>query len=628
MKKIVYHISSIWMVLLIIATLLLSACSQNDHIEDSIEEEVPNIAEWTFPDKVKVNAPNSEKSRVAYEDNGSVGVKQIWEKGDQFILYNSIGENALYNISNISTDASNAEFILDPNYKSLTGEVFYAVYNNNVKALFTQGAPTYSLNVMGQTQSGIDNNALAHLEQYDLIATNSITEIDQDLVFISRGALLTFSFDEVNKDLGVPKTLTIETIGGPMYAFKSDYSDSEPTLSSYTLNFSGYTTDILAKKAYIMLPPFTLASNSKLAITLKNEDNKEFIYTGKFSKDKPFEAATRYSFPISDLKIVDTYTDEMDQLNAYWDDGWGTKYKPAVGDGSQDNPYILSTAWNVAWMKACLKLYSSTHNNPDVYYKLDTSINIKESVDWREIGDASMSFKANFDGNGNEINGLSILAQNSHDGLFGWTEGATISNLTVSGSISSEGYGGSYFGGIVGMANNTTISNCDNYVSVSNPNGGSVGGIVGQGQGLIVIENCNNYATIDGFGGVGGIIGVSNNTQEGSKIVNCNNYAVINCGHREGGGIMGEDNTAKLTITNCLNAGDVIGGNNDGNGNFGGIAGTAFATNITYCTNQGHITGRYGVGTIIGNSSGGTLSNTNTNTGTANGEQNKPIGNQ
>ena len=48
---------------------------------------------------------------------------------------------------------------------------------------------------------------------------------------------------------------------------------------------------------------------------------------------------------------------------------------------------------------------------------------------------------------------------------------------------------------------------------------------------------------------------------------------------------------------------------------------------MTNNSNHGVIIGNeYLVGTIIGKNDGGTLSDTNTNTGTANGESDQPIG--
>ena len=83
----------------------------------------------------------------------------------------------------------------------------------------------------------------------------------------------------------------------------------------------------------------------------------------------------------------------------------------------------------------------------------------------------------------------------------------SISNLTVRGDIEASGTGGSYFGGIVGNATNTTVRNCDNYVILNDTEGTSVGGIMGVGKGITIIENCNNYAKVDAFYSSGGIIG-------------------------------------------------------------------------------------------------------------------------
>ena len=82
---------------------------------------------------------------------------------------------------------------------------------------------------------------------------------------------------------------------------------------------------------------------------------------------------------------------------------------------------------------------------------------------------------------------------------------------------------------------------------------------------------------------------------------------------------MGITNDTILSITYCNNYASVL--CPDTAKVIGGIVGSGYASQITYCKNEGEITGNTNlVGTILGlNNNSSTLSDTNTNTGTANG---------
>ena len=86
-------------------------------------------------------------------------------------------------------------------------------------------------------------------------------------------------------------------------------------------------------------------------------------------------------------------------------------------------------------------------------------------------------------------------------GLFGATEGATISNLSITGDINcynnNESSRRSRAGGIVGSAN----------------------------RGKNIIVNCNNYCNISSYGPTGGIVGCRDNGSV--KIIQCGNFGKI-----------------------------------------------------------------------------------------------------
>lgn len=79
------------------------------------------------------------------------------------------------------------------------------------------------------------------------------------------------------------------------------------------------------------------------------------------------------------------------------------------------------------------------------------------------IGNSTTKFAGTVIGNGCTISGLYVNVAGDYVGLFGYTSGATIQHLTISGSVK----GSKYVGGVVGYALNTTIYNVTNNVTVT-----------------------------------------------------------------------------------------------------------------------------------------------------------------
>lgn len=79
------------------------------------------------------------------------------------------------------------------------------------------------------------------------------------------------------------------------------------------------------------------------------------------------------------------------------------------------------------------------------------------------IGNSTTKFAGTVIGNGCTISGLYVNVAGDYIGLFGYTSGATIQNLTISGSVK----GSKYVGGVVGYALNTTIYKVTNNATVT-----------------------------------------------------------------------------------------------------------------------------------------------------------------
>ncbi len=168
--------------------------------------------------------------------------------------------------------------------------------------------------------------------------------------------------------------------------------------------------------------------------------------------------------------------------------------------GSQSNPYVIrnvthlnnlakivnancsASASGVAgsivgssYAYATNPLASANSGYANCYFKLAVDITNMSGFS-TPIGTNTAVFSGFFDGNNKTLSGININKAGDYVGLFGYTSGATIQKLTISGSVK----GSKYVGGVVGYALNTTIYNVTNNATVTarystdNDAGGSV----------------------------------------------------------------------------------------------------------------------------------------------------------
>ena len=259
--------------------------------------------------------------------------------------------------------------------------------------------------------------------------------------------------------------------------------------------------------------------------------------------------------------------------------------KVNINNNGPDNITVTEEAATVKgymWVED-VKQLQAINTNLSGNYALRNSIDATgtEQKHFTSIGSDNNAFKGKFDGIDYNIFGLNIKETGNNVGLFGYTDGATINNVTlVGGSIT----GGNNVGAVVGNANNTILNNVVNSAAVSGNS--NVGGIVGSATNS-AIKDAINTGTINGSGdNVGGLIG---NLQD-SKL----------------------DTTKEVEkglIGNSYNLGDVSGKGH----NVGGLVGSASnstigdGTNLVY--NRMDVTGAYNVGGIVGNMVGSTVQN-------------------
>ena len=139
---------------------------------------------------------------------------------------------------------------------------------------------------------------------------------------------------------------------------------------------------------------------------------------------------------------------------------------PWGGNGSSGNPYIISYASQLDLLATNV---NGGNNYSGKFFKLDADITYAHTTDWNDpnsqennyttIGNESdHPFKGTFDGNNKTISGIRICNTDDYQGLFGYTNIATIKNLILSDARIK---GSSYIGGIAGRINSiNTIQNC------------------------------------------------------------------------------------------------------------------------------------------------------------------------
>ena len=137
-------------------------------------------------------------------------------------------------------------------------------------------------------------------------------------------------------------------------------------------------------------------------------------------------------------------------------------------------------------------------------------------------GTSANPYQGTFDGQGHSLN--VYLSGGQNVAPFSVINGATVKNLSVSGTIAASG---KYAGSIVGLVqgNAVTIDHCQSSVVISSSvsGDGTHGGLVGLANAPVNINNCIFSGGISGAAtnNCGGLVGWIGNYGKGSKITNC-----------------------------------------------------------------------------------------------------------
>ena len=282
--------------------------------------------------------------------------------------------------------------------------------------------------------------------------------------------------------------------------------------------------------------------------------------------------------------------------------------QPSKGDGKVGNPYIITKAEELAWFrdqvnggnkKICAKIADNVEviDLKDFCHAADASKKIDEQS-WVPIGNSDKLYQGTFDGNGKTITNLYINASQVNMGLFGYTYGGTIKNLTF--EYANVTNTNNYVGVLVGKAFwGSTLQN----IKISNTcqikGGNYTGGIAGYLDGNAY--NCVNCATVQGIKYIGGLCGFYSISRTGNSMTACANYGNVTASSLRVGGLVGYFSGG--TIQDCANYGDV-----KGTDHVAGMAGYVKNGKIQNVFSYGNIsvtTKTQNVGMVFGYSSSG-----------------------
>lgn len=243
-------------------------------------------------------------------------------------------------------------------------------------------------------------------------------------------------------------------------------------------------------------------------------------------------------------------------------DGTEVATQFAEGDGTDSNPYIISSPAELAYLA---KIVNEGNTCAGVYFKLNNDIDLNRKP-WIPIGKTKdvLSFEGNVDGNGHIIYNLNIDNPEGciEVGLFGYVQNNTIQNLGISGnSTICSSMEKVNAGSLVGRAftpsggKQVTIKNCFSKAIVIAENstaGGLIGSLYGSGA-LIEVTSCYFVGSVTGKSHVGGLIG-STGSKNRINIANCYVAGETN-GEGRIGGIAVHTNTGTIKNSFFVNGG-------------------------------------------------------------------------
>lgn len=311
-----------------------------------------------------------------------------------------------------------------------------------------------------------------------------------------------------------------------------------------------------------------------------------------------------------------------------WDGTAAGKF--AGGDGSAANPYKISNGKELAYL---LQTNNNGTSYSGKFFAITNDIYLNDISDYDNWSLSSHkpsntwaglnSFAGTIDGRNHTIYGM-YMEGTENVGFINSTANLAARNAVNIKNLNFDKFrikGNKYVGCIIGRAytgtiNNSTLNgvitrNTSSYLQYA---GGCIGFFSSGGNRGLEIHNIKNYSPITGYSYIGGIVGYasvgnssgydsSGNGSEWILMDNCMNYAPINGTGNYVGGIGGEVsrsmNCGGMTISRFGNEGEIHGGSYTG-GLFGEVYAGYTVLQLNESYNNGNVYGTKYVGGMIG----------------------------
>ncbi len=591
-----------------------------------------------------------------------------WEAGDQIGIfsdgfdtdYENVAYKALSSANKTDfTLADDEDPILYPNVAESASKTvdFYAYYPHS-ESVGSDGLVTIDISEQGDlgaidfmTASSMDNSYYLG-KDYEDVEFEFVHKLSQIVLKISVNDNITYLKGLTARIEGIETQGKYYTNGSNQGTLESSITATDEVALTVDDDLdTAVTTTITA-----ILHPGTYSS-AKLIFTL---DEADVEYSVTFATT--LTASCAHTFNIALGNDITGFTDGSEISG--WGSGDGGNLYPTPPDiVLNDTTYEIYSGQG---LKAFADLVNGVENTTAVTSggitfstttKLDINGKLMNNVDlssvcyysevassnWTPIGNyisdtenSTHKYSGDFDGNGKEVRNIYINSENSnYQGLFGYVDGAKISDLgVIGGSVNGNYYTGGVVGyaysseitecyntsdvagshnvgGVVGSADSSTVSGCYNTGGVTK--GSNIGGVVGTTSGSTV-SDCYNTGDVTGVGNIGGVVGYAVTS---SKVTSCYSCGAVSGSSYRVGGVVGNALTSS-TVTSCYSCGTVSGSSVCTD--VGGVAGQVDNATISYCYyDTGTVGTTYNPSTAVGNNttSGGTPDSTNVATGYA-----------
>ena len=265
-----------------------------------------------------------------------------------------------------------------------------------------------------------------------------------------------------------------------------------------------------------------------------------------------------------------------------------------IGNGSVLDPYLIADLENLCWIaQGSLRWNYNYIQTADIDAGATMSWIADNGSGWSPIGTEINHFTGSYDGQGYSINNLNLERPLFyHNGLFGYTSNAEISNINLTNTKIA---GSQYTSCLIGRCDSTSITKCN----VSGELNGTyqVGGITGYSSSSYINECSSNLVT-SGVNTIGGLVGAS--------ISNSTITRSFSTGSTVGatyvGGLLGYSNQS--AINNCYSTNSV-----EGDNYIGGLVGYNVNTTLNNSYSTGNVIGEMNTGGFIGFNNLSTVSN-------------------